>query len=822
MERNYMKPDVLVELDFITEQHMGIHYHENFEMLYVVSGKLEISVEEDTYQLTSGDVLVVNANRKHSYDSSRDFVAGRFLISYRKMQELLGQNYVLFWCNSTIDNNAAYENLRRIVVQLFNQSLRKNKNSTLYVNSLHYQILHILAENFLLTEKDVMDKETQMRTRNDDRMQEIFSYICSNYHQNIILDDLSKHLYLSPTYVSRYIKQKCGFTFGELLNTVRLERAMEDLLYTNDSIMKIALGNGFANLAAYNKAFKKAYQMTPSEFRKSRKSKTKEISNQEKNQKELIYRKVDEYLERDLNEQEPERELLELEAPVDLALDEVMTDWDGYSCKMINAGTAMDLLNSTFQEQIMSSQARLGFEYVRFWDISAPELLIDIHAPAGHLNFSRLNNATDFLVRNQLKPYIELGFKPLRILKTTKSALKEVERDDAFVSEKEMRTFYRELIHNFLKRYGYEEVESWYFEYWEPTNMRYRDLNAFHFTEMEEAGHQDYFRCFTIVAEELRKCVPHVRIGGGGFPVRMYGEKGFTQMLTNWKGESQRPDFISLSCYPYIQERENGVYCEKRNTDLQFVLHDIDMAEKAMKQSEFPETEIHVSEYSLSLSNRNIINDSCVKGAFLVYNGILCLGRVKLMGHWLFTDAYAEWKDTPAPLFGGCGMLTKDGIKKPAYFAMEFFNRLYRNVLAVHSNYIITGNKRGSIRLLCHNMKRLNYNYYILDEDAIQPRDLLVILENREYLTIHLRVDYAKDGTFYVKRNRVSQNHGSVQDKWCGLNSESNLTEREMEYLKSSSTSTISIEEVEVENGVLKVDISLEPNEIQYIHILTK
>lgn len=824
MERNYMKPEKLVELDFTTERHMGIHTHENFEMLFVISGKLVITVEEDTSQLGPGDMLVVNVNRKHSYSGSQGLVAGRFLISYTKVRELLGQSHVLFWCNSTTDTNEAYGELRRVIVKLFNQSLAETNRNTLYLNSMYYQMLHLLAENFLLTEKNLQStgEDGKKGEKEDDRMQEIFAYIRTSYRRNITLQDLAKHLYLSPTYVSRYIKQRCGINFSELLNTVRLGRAMEDLLYTDDSIMKIALDNGFASVAAYNKVFKENHHMTPSEFRKQRRSHRTE-KGEEKQQKSLIRQKVEEYLERSPGAGAGEQEtgLLELDARVDLEAAQA-AEWDGYCCRLINGGTAMDLLNSTFQNQILSHRTRLGFEYVRFWDVCAPELCMDIHAGKGCQNYSRLNAVTDFLVGNRLKPYMDLGFKPLRILRTTGKALKEVERKAEFGSEEEMRRFYRELIRNFIDRYGSEEVQTWYFEYWEDTNVSYLDMETYHFTAMAEKEHKNYFHCFGIIAEEFRKCLPQVRIGGGGFPVRLYGENGFAQILTVWKQERELPDFISLSCYPYIQEQEKNAYYEKRNTDMRFVLHNIEMAERAVEAADFPVKELHVSEYSLSLSNRNIINDSCLKGAFLVYNAIACLGKGKLMGHWLFTDAYAELKDTQSPLFGGCGLLTRDGITKPSYFAMEFFNRLYRKVLVTHPNYIVTRSDRGSLRLVCHNMKKMNYNYYISEEDAVGLKDLQLMLENREYLTIHFQAVHMADGSYSVKRNRLSQTMGSVQDKWCGLNMEPNLTMREMDYLKAASTSAISIEEVQVKEGRLELDILLEPNEIQYIHILAR
>ncbi len=106
-----------------------------------------------------------------------------------------------------------------------------------------------------------------------------------------------------------------------------------------------------------------------------------------------------------------------------------------------------------------------------------------------------------------------------------------------------------------MNRYGEEEVRTWYFEYWEKMNTNYKYNRSFQYKAMTKKEHQDYFHQFSIIADAFRSCLPKTRIGGGGFPVRMYSENDFTQMLATWKKEKQKPDFISINCYPYIQEK---------------------------------------------------------------------------------------------------------------------------------------------------------------------------------------------------------------------------------------------------------------------------
>lgn len=820
MEKNYMNSDSLMELEFLTGEKTGIHYHENIELLFLLQGELRITVEEDDFKLGSGDIIVINANRNHSYEGAGDLLIGRFLLSYSKISELLGSSTVLFWCNSTLDDNSAYEELRLVISRVFNQYLKDEKSQgsgRIYLNSLYYQMLHIMVKNFLLTEKDV--RYEGEKGEKDDRVQEIFSYIRLNYRRSISLQDIAGQLYLSPAYISKYIKRKCNSSFVELINSVRLGHAMEDLMYTENSVMKIAMDNGFASVAAYNKAFKDAYKATPSEFRKTMRLKEKAGNAKQRNRRKEIDDKVEVYLVKNPIEEPEERSTREIQALVGAAQN--LGEWENNCGCMINAGTALDLIKTVFQEQILAMKDRIGVEYVRFWDICDSELFIDIHAAKEHRQFARLDAVTDFLVKNNMKPYIELGFKPIRLLKNTQDALKEIPRDQEFESDQEMWDFYNSMVRHFVNRYGHEVVEKWYFEYWEKEGTRFQNL-SYQFSLMSDEKHEKYFGEFDIVANAIRSCLPEARVGGGGFPLQHYGKKGFANMLELWKRHKEKPDFISLSCYPYQQEKEGNVYYEKRSTDMDFVKHNLKMAKDVIGQISFPTTDVHISEYSMSLSNRNVVNDSCVKGAFLMQNAISCIGETRMLGHWLFTDAYADFNDSQDLLFGGCGILTKNGIPKPGFYAFEFLSHLYGRIVAKEQHYLVTGNERGSFRIVCHNFKDFNYNYFMTQENKIQIKDIPLMMEDREYLTIHFKMENVKNGIYVMKQKKINKDNGSIQDEWGQLNMEPELTMEELDYLKKVNAAKLLIQETIVRNNMLEFDVLMEPNEIQYLHIFCK
>jgi AraC-like DNA-binding protein len=58
-------------------------------------------------------------------------------------------------------------------------------------------------------------------------------------------------------------------TFKEYLSDYRVNAARYDLVYTEKSILEIAIKHGFSDARGYIKAFKKMYNFTPLQYRKS-------------------------------------------------------------------------------------------------------------------------------------------------------------------------------------------------------------------------------------------------------------------------------------------------------------------------------------------------------------------------------------------------------------------------------------------------------------------------------------------------------------------------------------------------------------------------
>jgi len=95
------------------------------------------------------------------------------------------------------------------------------------------------------------------------------AYINQNYHRDLSLDEVARHVYLSPCYFSRLFKQVRGENFIDYLTRMRMEEAKKLLLTTDYSVNEIASRVGYRDARYFGQVFKKQEGCTPTAFRKT-------------------------------------------------------------------------------------------------------------------------------------------------------------------------------------------------------------------------------------------------------------------------------------------------------------------------------------------------------------------------------------------------------------------------------------------------------------------------------------------------------------------------------------------------------------------------
>lgn len=96
----------------------------------------------------------------------------------------------------------------------------------------------------------------------------LMRFMREHYSEQLMLSDLTGYSGMSQSYLIRSFRKDTGSTPHEYLLRYRLQRAMERLLQTDDSIEEISEACGFNSTSHFARAFKKMLNMTPSDFRK--------------------------------------------------------------------------------------------------------------------------------------------------------------------------------------------------------------------------------------------------------------------------------------------------------------------------------------------------------------------------------------------------------------------------------------------------------------------------------------------------------------------------------------------------------------------------
>ena len=778
------------------------HFHQDIELLYVMEGTLDIKIEDQTIHMQAEDILVVNANKKHFVKGSDNILFAQFMIEYHIVSDVIQNMNVIFWCDSTKDESERYEELRKVLKRLLKHHLSTGGNTANFGHiSLCYQVLDLLSSYFLV---QTADKEIgNANDRFDERIQQINNYIRAKYNHQISLKELSEKLFLSNGYLSRFFKNNYGMNFAEYLTNIRLSHAVDQLLYTNNPITMITYDNGFASVAVFNKAFKKMYGETPSAFRKKAKEQKEEVEIPREDDGE-IQKRLEKYLIHHHADKLEEQPVDKLKNRHSVKNYEELRHCGG---RTLNMGMASDILKSEIQEHIILLKEMLGFEYVRFCNPFTKEMLITLDREEAKCNFTRLDGILDFLLRQGLKPHIEMGQKPLVIIYNVQKLEMEGTRNVKFPDSNEWQKIVDAMLRHLVNRYGRSEVDTWRMELW------------FNENKWDEEDSMDtYLNLFDILYTSAKKYSEKLKVGGCGIRAD-YQVDSRLHFYKTWKKREIQPDFLSFIMYPYDRGEEKQDQYSKRCTDNECVKHRVINEKRLIEQAGLSDIPFYITEWNLTASARNAINDSCFKGAYILKNFLDIYGEVNDMAYWSGSDRISEYYDSNELLYGGAGLLSKDGIIKPAGFAFEFIRRLYSFYIGKGDNYLISTDGHDSYGIICHNQRPLGYNYYLTKEDEIEREQLWKYFENHDEINLDLELDDVKNGEYQVKLYRINEQNGSVLNIWKDMGFESELSRNDIQYFRRVCEPKLIIQKHIVEKHILKLSVSMQPNEIVFVRV---
>lgn len=775
--------------------------HHDPGILFLLRGSAEIASGVRRAGLQAEDYLVINSYEIYTQELSGNSLMGRISMNYAAVNDYLQLSQNDIRCSSlpgTLPPDIR-DRLRRQIKRLFSYYEGQEGDEASRMMSVFFDLLYDLRKNCLVKKSE---RIVAKKTDNLAVEESIRRYLEEHYLEKVMLRDLARETYFSEAYLSRYIKQHFGKNYVKLLSDIRVSHARQRLRETDDTVLRVAMDSGFSDVAAMNRAFWSEYGISPAEYRRQEQERMlREADSREESESELdeMIREFFREEGADFRTEDPQVQRL-------FANEEQFRRLRPFWSRLVNGGRAQDLLRADLQVQILHLQAEIGFRYIRFWDIWSPDMRIYGGDDKNHYNFTMLDAIIAFLYDHHLIPYIELGLKPVQLNSSYTNALIYEERDSPFDTLEEYSRCIQEMLRHYVWLYGAEYVEQWYLELW---------------NDLRLDSCEQYLDIFENVYRSVKTILPAIHIGGGG--TNREKESGFEALIQCWKNRVYRPDFVSV----YLYTVDNGFLSEDtfsegkprmwENAD--YTERFLGKIRRILREQDFRRPELHISEWNFSPANRDPINDSTFKAAYVVKSLLEMRDQVDMLGYWPGSDLVTGFYDTGHLIDGSAGLLTRNNICKPVFYGLQFFSQLDDYVIGQDANSIVTSNRRGSYRIVCHNYQQPGNGYYVQHwetEDNTVGADEFFSFEEREFRIVIRNVE---NGTYYIKKRLLDREHGCVQREWKQMGYSDVLNAKDMEYLRGICVPQILVEHVEVTKRELTIDYALETNAVMSIHI---
>lgn len=249
------------------------HYHDAYEIYYLLHGERNYFIKDRTYIISKGDLVFVNINDLHkTIDTKKGMVFyERILINFKKefldpmLTPMIEQELsTLLNLNSSVIPMTSEEN--RLVEDLLFKMLKEDSSSESH--SKFYT--KILLLQLLITINRCSITSTNIPKSNDknENIFRIVRYLNSNYANKISLKGLCEEFFMSESHLSRSFKKVTGFNLISYINIIRIKESQELLITSNKNITEIAYRVGFDSITHFERVFKSIASISPLEYRR--------------------------------------------------------------------------------------------------------------------------------------------------------------------------------------------------------------------------------------------------------------------------------------------------------------------------------------------------------------------------------------------------------------------------------------------------------------------------------------------------------------------------------------------------------------------------
>lgn len=263
-----------IPLDFTQ---VPLHWHEELELIVIKKGQGYVSVNFHPETVSAGDIILILPGQLHCVDQKagcvmeyenilfkpemlvsgeNDLCANHFILPILH-EEMPAFTFITPACSS-------YPGLAAVIGHIDELCEAQPQGYQLAVKGYLFHFFYLL-----ISAQQNRDSVPKVKTKSLKKLKTILKYVEEHYAEPITIDDMAAITFYSKSHFMKFFKNHMGTGFIEYLNDYRLTMAARLLVTTAAPVIEAAALTGFDNLSYFNRLFKRKYNQTPGQYRKS-------------------------------------------------------------------------------------------------------------------------------------------------------------------------------------------------------------------------------------------------------------------------------------------------------------------------------------------------------------------------------------------------------------------------------------------------------------------------------------------------------------------------------------------------------------------------
>jgi xylan 1,4-beta-xylosidase len=462
------------------------------------------------------------------------------------------------------------------------------------------------------------------------------------------------------------------------------------------------------------------------------------------------------------------------------------------------------LIRDDSQAQLKLAVDELGFRYIRFHAIFH-DVLKTVRVENGKTvyDWAGIDRLYDDLLARHIKPFVELGFTP-EALATSKNSIFYWHGNTSHPDPQGWRNLIDAFTRHIEQRYGKDEVRTWYFEVWNEPN-----LSGF----WEGGDQKAYFELYDLTSNTIKAIDPALRMGGPSTA----GAAWVPEFLAHVKQSGAAVDFVTTHTYGVDGDflDEQGKSDTKLSPSPDAIIGDVRHVRQQIADSAFPNLPLYFTEWSTSYTPRDAVHDSYISAPYILSKLRACEGLVQGMSYWTYTDLFEEPGPPTASFQGGFGLLNREEIRKPAYFAYKYLHALQGNTMPSDDPQSMMAINGGTVTAVVWDFEQ--------PEQKVSNRPFYTrIVPNHPAAPVQLKLTHLAPGAAYhFQMYRTGFQANDAYSAYIEMGSPKDLNPDQVTRLNELTRDLPEKDQIvrSATDGVLQIDLPMNSNDILLIEL---